>query len=73
MDNMTHDYLIIGAGPAGLQLGYYLQRAGLDYVILEGAESAGDFFNHLPRHRRLVSINKLHTGYDDPEINMRWD
>ena len=73
MDNMTHDYLIIGAGPAGLQLGYHLQQAGLDYVILEGTETAGAFFRDFPRHRQLISINKVHTGYDDPEVNMRWD
>ena len=36
-----HDYIIIGAGPAGLQLGYYLQRAGRDYVILERDAQAG--------------------------------
>ena len=38
------DYLIIGAGPAGLQLGYFLHRAGRDYVILERGETAGDFY-----------------------------
>ena len=25
--------LILGAGPAGLQLGYFLERAGRDYLI----------------------------------------
>lgn len=29
------DYLVIGAGPAGLQIGYFLARAGRDYQILE--------------------------------------
>jgi len=29
------DYLVIGAGPAGLQLGYFFARAGRDYQILE--------------------------------------
>ena len=70
---MTYDYLIVGAGPAGLQLAYYLQQANLNYVILEGAETAGAFFKEFPRHRKLISINKVHTGYDDPEVNMRWD
>jgi thioredoxin reductase len=70
---MTYDYIIIGAGPAGIQLGYYLQRAGLKYLILEAAETPGAFFNDFPRHRKLISINKVHTGYDDPEVNMRWD
>jgi len=69
----TVDYLILGAGPAGLQLGYFLQRAGRDYWILERADGPGSFFQTFPRHRTLISINKIYTGYDDPETNLRWD
>lgn len=68
-----HDYLIIGAGPAGLQLGYYLEKSNRDYAILEAGDAPGTFFKEYPRHRKLISINKRHTGYDDPEINLRWD
>jgi thioredoxin reductase len=67
------DYLIVGAGPAGLQLGYFLQKAGRDYLILEGGGSPGRFFSRFPRHRTLISINKVYTGFDDSEINLRWD
>jgi thioredoxin reductase len=67
------DYLVIGAGPAGLQLGCLLQRAGRDYLILEAGPSPGTFFRTFPRHRRLISINKPHTGWDDPELNLRMD
>src|SRR5207237_565992 len=67
------DYLVIGAGPAGLQLGYFLGRAGRDYLILEAGPTPGTFFRTFPRHRRLISINKPHTGWDDPELNLRMD
>jgi thioredoxin reductase len=67
------DYVIIGAGPAGLQLGYFLKQAGLDYCILEANDIPGSFFKNFPRHRKLISINKPYTGYDDTEINLRWD
>ena len=67
------DYLVIGAGPAGLQLGYYLQRAGVSYRVLEKGPTAGDFFRKYPRHRKLISVNKVHTGYSDPERNLRFD
>lgn len=66
------DYLVIGAGPAGLQLGYYLDRAKRNYVILE-ANAPGHFFTTFPRHRRLISNNKVHTGFDNRELNLRWD
>lgn len=67
------EYLIIGAGPAGLQLGYYLEKSNRNYAILEAGNAPGTFFKKYPRHRKLISINKRHTGYDDAEINLRWD
>ncbi|WP_433076826.1 NAD(P)-binding domain-containing protein [Dactylosporangium sp. CA-052675] len=71
---MTLDYLIIGAGPAGLQLAALLQAEGRrDYLVLEGAGRPGAFFARFPRHRQLISINKPRTGTDDPELNLRLD
>ena len=69
----THDYIVIGAGPAGLQLGYFFENQGRDYVILERNETVGSFFTRYPRSRGLISFNKVHSVYDDPEINLRWD
>lgn len=68
-----HRYLIIGAGPAGLQLSYYLQQAGLDYLTLERERTPGCFFSSFPRHRKLISLNKVHSRTDDLEIKLRWD
>jgi thioredoxin reductase len=70
---MTHDYLIIGAGPAGLQLAALLERDGHDYVVLERGAGPGTFFTRYPRHRQLISINKVHTGFADPEMRLRMD
>ena len=67
------DYLVLGAGPAGLQLAYFLEQANRDYLVLEAGEAPGTFFQTFPRHRQLISINKPHTGYTDPEIHLRWD
>ncbi|WP_196141175.1 NAD(P)-binding domain-containing protein [Aliikangiella sp. G2MR2-5] len=69
----TFDYIILGAGPAGLQLGFHFEQTGEDYKILEAGEQAGTSFEKFPRHRTLISINKVHTGYDDKEVNLRWD
>ncbi|MEV6865681.1 NAD(P)-binding domain-containing protein [Streptosporangium subroseum] len=68
-----HRYVVVGAGPAGLQIGYFLQERGADYLVVERKHSAGDFFSRFPRHRRLNSLNKVHTLSDDPEIRLRWD
>jgi thioredoxin reductase len=69
----VHDYIVIGAGPAGVQLGYHLARAGRDHLVLEAGDSAGTFFRTFPRHRTLISNNKKHTGWSDPELNLRMD
>lgn len=69
----TFDYFIIGAGPAGLQLGYFLQRNKRDYLIVDRASKPGSFFVSMPRHRTLISVNKVHIGTDDPVARMRWD
>ncbi|MFI0373290.1 NAD(P)-binding domain-containing protein [Actinomadura sp. 1N219] len=73
MANQPLDYLVIGAGPAGLQLGYLLKKAGRRYLILEAGPAPGMFFRTFPRHRQLISSNKKHTGTDDPELNLRMD
>lgn len=74
-----HQYCVIGAGPAGLQLGFFLQNAQRDYVILERTGSAGSFYRKHPRHRTLISINKRYTGHErdlpprTAEFNRRHD
>ncbi|HEY2674180.1 MAG TPA: NAD(P)-binding domain-containing protein [Rugosimonospora sp.] len=73
MSNGVLDYLVIGAGPAGLQLGALLAQGGHDYQILEAGDAPGTFFTTFPRHRTLISINKPHTGTDDAELNLRMD
>ncbi|HEX8474334.1 MAG TPA: NAD(P)-binding domain-containing protein [Pyrinomonadaceae bacterium] len=71
--NNHYEYLIIGAGPAGLQMAYCMEQSGHSYLILERGSSAGTFFKKFPRHRKLISINKVYTGHDDAELNLRWD
>ena len=67
------DYCIIGAGPAGLQMGYFLERSGRDYMIYERDSSAGWFYKVFPRHRTLISLNKRYTGKTNKEFNFRHD
>src|SRR6476661_3066188 len=71
--DVNYEYLILGAGPAGLQMGHHLSRAGHSYLILEAGDTPGTFFKTFPRHRILHSNNKVHTGSTDPELNLRFD
>jgi thioredoxin reductase len=70
---VDYSHLIIGAGPAGLQLAGHLQEAGREYTVLEAGPAPGTFFATFPRHRTMISNNKRHTGTDDPEYNLRMD
>ncbi|XP_048760429.2 uncharacterized protein LOC125669743 isoform X3 [Ostrea edulis] len=70
----THrDYCVIGAGPAGLQIGYFLNKSQRNYIIFEKSNIAGSFFTKYPIHRKLISINKIYTGRENAEYNLRHD
>lgn len=70
---MNYETIIVGAGPAGLQLGYFLQKGGHSYCILERAPIAASFFDRYPHSGKLISINKKHTGSDAYDFNLRHD
>ena len=79
VEPIVHERCVIGAGPAGLQLGFFFEQQRRDYVILERAGSVGSYFRKYPRHRQLISINKRNTGHEDdepkrsPEFDLRHD
>lgn len=67
------DHLILGAGPAGLQLAYFMEQAGRDYLVLEANDRAAAFYEKYPRHGKLISINKVHNGYTQRAAQLRYD
>jgi len=71
--NNYHEYIIVGAGPAGCQMGYFMEQAGQDYLILEANGCAGSFFQKLPRYGNLISINKRNNWFPEPDFNLRHD
>lgn len=72
-DSLYHEYVILGAGPGGVQLGYYFEIENVDYIVLEKADIAGSFYQTFPRRRKLISFNRVNTIFDDPAINLRFD
>ncbi len=66
-------YIILGAGPGGLQMGYFMAQAGRDYLILEKSPNAGSAFAVKPRHGKLISINKKYNFFEEQEFNWRHD
>ncbi len=72
-DIKTFKYIIVGAGPGGLQMGYFLEKNNRDYIILEKNDTAGSFFATQPRHRKLISINKKENYFTEDDFNWRHD
>lgn len=51
----THDIIIIGGGQMGLSLGYYLNRAKADFLILDAEDGPGGAWRHGWESLRLFS------------------
>ncbi|MEV4216783.1 ArsO family NAD(P)H-dependent flavin-containing monooxygenase [Nonomuraea sp. NPDC049725] len=49
------EVVVIGGGQAGLAAGYYLRRAGADFVILDAQEATGGAWRHAWPSLRLFS------------------
>lgn len=73
MQDASTKYIIVGAGPAGLQMAYFLKKSGRDYIVLEKESTAGAFFAKQPVHRNLLSINKKYNFFTEEEFNWRHD
>src|SRR5689334_15835695 len=53
--------VVIGGGPAGLAVGFELQRRGLPFVILERGAAVGESWRRMPRNLKLVSPWKCNS------------
>jgi thioredoxin reductase len=51
----THDIAIVGGGQMGLSLGYYLRRAGAEFLILDAEDGPGGAWRHGWDSLRLFS------------------
>lgn len=54
-----YDVIVIGAGPAGLSLAYYLEKSGTDYILLE-KDGVGSSWKSMPE--KLVVLSPWWTN-----------
>lgn len=57
---VEHDVVVIGAGQAGLSAAYYLQRRGLDFVVLDANDGPGGAWRHRPDSLTFGGAHGLH-------------
>ena len=67
------EVVIVGAGPGGLQMAYYLQKHNVDYVICEASDRIASFLEKYPLTRTLISFNKKYNLHDERSYNLRYD
>ncbi|KAL3236874.1 hypothetical protein MRX96_022129 [Rhipicephalus microplus] len=58
-DKKKFDYCVIGAGPSGLQMAYYLKKAGRDYRVFEKSN--------------MTASTRYTRVQQNPEYNLRHD
>jgi putative flavoprotein involved in K+ transport len=59
---MNHiEVLVIGAGQAGLAAGYHLRKAGIDFLIVDGAERIGDSWRRRYKSLTLFTPRQFST------------
>ena len=58
----AYDYIIIGAGSAGLQMGLFAQKDNASYIIYEKTSTAGSFWTKFPVMEELISVNAPAPG-----------
>ena len=52
--------VVVGSGPGGLQLSYFLHRLGIEHAILSEEQAPGGMFKRLPLFQRLITWSKRH-------------
>ncbi len=55
MGSKVFDVIVIGGGQAALAVGYFLKKAGVDFIILDNQQQAGGAWRHTWESLRLFS------------------
>ena len=58
-----YEYIVLGGGPAGIQMAYFLEKNQSSYLLLEHGSHSGTFFKKFPKHRTLISVNKSYCTH----------
>jgi thioredoxin reductase len=53
--------VVVGSGPGGLQISYYLSRLGIDHAVISADPAPGGMFRQFPFFQRLLSWTKPHA------------
>ncbi|WP_082744160.1 MULTISPECIES: NAD(P)-binding domain-containing protein [unclassified Burkholderia] len=68
-----HSNVIIGGGPAGINMALEFGKRGIEYLLLEANETVGGQWDRFPVCGQLISLNKRYVPGDSHTYRMRYD
>ncbi|MGH2454160.1 MAG: NAD(P)-binding domain-containing protein [bacterium] len=68
----TYPLLVVGSGPGGLQLTYFLRRWGVPHAVISADEEPGGMFRRLPLFERLITWSKRHPPVSPEARSYEW-
>lgn len=64
--------VIVGSGPGGLQVSYFLRSRGIDHALISSDDAPGGMFRQLPLFQRLITWTKPHAPVGRAERFYEW-
>jgi thioredoxin reductase len=64
--------VIVGSGPGGLQLSYFLTRLGIRHAVLSADDRPGGMFRDFPIYQRLNTWSKPHAPVGPESRHYAW-
>lgn len=64
--------VVVGSGPGGLQMSYFLQRRGIRHAVISADPGPGGMFKRFPLYQRLNSWSKPYPPVEPMSRHYAW-
>jgi thioredoxin reductase len=67
-----YQVVVVGSGPGGLQMSYYLRHHGIRHALISADDAPGGMFQRFPIFQRLITWSKVHAPVDGSSEHYEW-